>query len=244
MFILKFKNCDVCVNPLVAIVELIAIFCLLHAIPSVADLGLHFVDYLIITFLVFTGSLGSLFMHEYAHSLAARWMQLPIKGITVSVFGAFTSVDGQPSTPKGAFIVSIAGPLMNIFIGVIFYTSHIAFGYLDIAGTACFCLAVFNGIFSAYNLLPVMPLDGGLIVRSAFWTTSRDWGWSTRISFNVGTGFILICIATGIVNIFTHNPVMGVLSLIVGLSLLQSERMAYQQMWAARFLNTLNPKRP
>lgn len=230
-------------NPLVAIIEMIVIFCLVRAIPSVADLGLHFFDYLIISFLVLAGSLGSLFMHEYAHALAALSMRLPIKGITISVFGAYLSVDGQPSTPKEAFIISIAGPIMNIFMGAIFYAGHIAFRQLDIAGTVCFCLAVFNGIFSAYNLLPVMPLDGGFIVRSAFWTASRDWGWSTRISFNIGTGFILICIATGIVNIFIHNPVMGIFSIIVGLSLLQSEKVAYRQMWAARFLSTLNPKR-
>ncbi len=242
MFILKIKNCRVFVNPLVAVVEMVIIFCLLHAIPSVADLRLHFVDYLIISFLVFAGSIGSLFMHEYAHVLAALLMRLPIKGITISVFGAYTSVDGQPSTPKEAFVISIAGPLMNIFMGAIFYAGHIAFQQLDIAGTVCFCLAVFNGIFSAYNLLPVMPLDGGFIVRSAFWTASRDWGWSTRISFNIGTGVILICIVTGIVNIFIHNPVMGVFFLIVGIGLWQSERLAYQQMSAARFLSMLNPK--
>ncbi len=239
---MKFGKCEVCVNPLFAIIEMIMIFCLLHAIPSVADLGLHFVDYLIISFLVFVGSLGSLFMHEYAHVLAALSMRLPVKGITISVFGAYTSVDGQPSTPKEAFIVSIAGPLMNILMGVIFYSGHIAFQKLDIAGTVCFCLAVFNGIVSAYNLLPVMPLDGGFIVRSAFWTATRDWGWSTRISFNIGTGFILICIVTGIVNIFIHNPVMGVLFLIAGLCLWQSERLAYQQMLAARFLSMLNAR--
>jgi Zn-dependent protease len=242
MFILKIKNYRVLVNPLIAGVEMVIIFCLLHFIPSVADLGLHFVDYLTISFLVFAGSLGSLFMHEYAHVLGALLMRLPIKGITISVFGAYTSVDGQPSTPKEAFVVSNAGPLKNIFMGAIFYTGHIAFRQLDIAGTVCFCLAVFNGIFGAYNLLPVMPLDGGFIVRSAFWTASRDWGWSTRISFNIGTGVILVCLATGIVNIFIHNPVTGVLFLIVGIGLWQTERLAYQQMSAARFLSMLNPK--
>jgi Zn-dependent protease len=241
MFILKFRNCRVYLNPLFAIIEMIIIFSLLHIIPSLADLGLHFVDCLIISFLVFAGFLGSLFMHEYAHVLAAIPMRLPTKGITISVLGAYTSVDGQSSTPKEAF-VALAGPFMNIVLGAVFYAGHIAFRQWDIAVAACFCLAVFNGIFGAYNLLPVMPLDGGFVVRSAFWTASRDWWWSTRISFSIGTGFILIGIVTGIVNIFMHNPVTGVLFLFVGLSLWQHERLAYQQISAARFLSMVDLK--
>ena len=228
-------------HPLFAVVEVIIIFCLLHVIPSLADLGLHFVDSLIISSLVFSGFLGSLFLHEYAHVLAARMMRLPTNGITISVFGAYTSVDGQTSTPKDA-LVALAGPLMNIFLGAIFYAGQIAFRQLDIAGTVCFCLAALNGIFSVYNLLPVMPLDGGFVVRSAFWTASRDWWWSTRISFNIGTGFILIGIVTGIVNILIHNPVTGVFFLIVAISLWKHERQAYQQMSAARFLSTMDLK--
>jgi Zn-dependent protease len=242
MLVLKSKNCTMYVNPLVAVAELAVIFCLVHVIPSVADPGLNSLDYLLISFLVLIGSLCSLYAHEYAHTLAARWMRLQINGITVSVVGAFTSIESQPSTPKEAFIVSVAGPLMNILIAAFFYGGHIIFRHLDILGAACFCLAAFNGIFSTYNLLPVMPLDGGFIVRSAFWTASRNWGWSTRISFKIGTGFILASIAAGIVNIFIHNRVMGVISIMVGLSLLQSERAAYQQTAMARFMSVLCPR--
>ncbi len=241
MFILKFKNCRVCVNPLFAVIEMIIIFCLLHVIPSLANRGLHFVDCLIISSLVFVGFLVSLFMHEYAHVLAARTMRLPTKGITLSVFGAYTSFDSQTFTTKEA-VVALAGPIMNIFLGAIFYAGHIAFRQLNIAGTLCYCLAVLNGIFSVYNLLPVMPLDGGFVVRAAFSTASRDWWWSTRISFNIGTGFILIGIVAGIVNIFMNNPVTGIFFIIVCISLWKHERLAYQQMSAARFLSMLDLK--
>jgi len=241
VFILKFGKCEVCVHPVAAIIEMLVIACLVHAIPSVAVLGLHFIDYLTVSSLILIGLLGSLYMHEFAHSFAARRTNLSIKGITISIFGASTSVEGEPSTPKQAFAVSVAGPLMNIFLGAAFYMGYIVFQELDIAGTVCFCLAVFNGVFSAYNLLPVMPLDGGFIARSVFWTVSRDWWWSTRMSFNMGAGVIFFCVVTGIVNMLMHNYIIGGFSLIAGLCLWQSERLAYQQISAARFLGTLNP---
>jgi Zn-dependent protease len=241
MFVLKLRNCRVCVNPVCAAVEVVIIFCLLQVLPSVAGRGLHVVDSLIISFLVFAGFLVSLFMHEYAHVLAARAMRLPANGITISVFGAYTSVDGKACTPKVA-LVALAGPFMNIVLGAFFYAGHIVFRQMDIAGTACFCLAVLNGIFSVYNLLPVMPLDGGFVVRAACCTASRDWWWSTRLSFNIGTGFLLIGIAAGIINILFNNLVTGIFFLILGISLLNHERLAYRQMSAERFLSMLDLK--
>ena len=242
MLILKFRNFRVYVNPVAAIIEMIGISYIVNSVPSVAGPGLNFLGYLVVSFLILVGLLGSLFAHEYAHFLAARWIRLPVEGITISVFGAYTSVDGEPSTPKDAFIISIAGPLMNVFIGAIFYAGYIVFPQAEIAAAVCFCLAVFNGVLGAYNLLPVMPLDGGFIVRSAFWKASRDWGRSTRISFDIGTGVVLICIVTGVINLFMRNTVAGVFFLIFGICLWQSERLAYQQMSAARFLSMVSPR--
>ena len=85
MHILKYKNCRVCVTPLVAMVEMIAIFYAVHAFAAVEGLAFSVVDCLIISALIFIGSLGSLFMHEYAHMLAAQRMGLPVQGIIISL---------------------------------------------------------------------------------------------------------------------------------------------------------------
>jgi hypothetical protein len=61
------------------------------------------------------------------------------------------------------------------------------------------------------------------------------------MSFNMGAGVIFFCMVTGIVNILLHNYIIGGFSLIAGLCLWQSERLAYQQISAARFLGTMNP---
>lgn len=170
MVSLKTGNCEIYVNPLLSFIELAAIFCLVKAVPFFNGLGMDNLDSMIVSLLILVGSLVSLFLHEYAHFLAARWMGMPVRGIAISLLGAYTSFEREPSTPKEAFVVSLAGPLINILAGFVFYVCYLAFQHFSIlAGTAFLSIAVFNGIFSAYNLLPVMPLDGALVVRSAFW---------------------------------------------------------------------------
>jgi hypothetical protein len=87
-----------------------------------------------------------------------------------------------------------------------------------------------------------MPLDGALIVRSAFWRASSNHGWSTRVSFNIGNGVILISIIVGMINIVIFKLVISAAFLSLGLSLWQTERLAYQQMMSAKFFNILNTK--
>jgi Zn-dependent protease len=241
MFILKFNNCRVFVTPLVAAMEMVIIFHSLHAIPSIYNLGLNFIEYGVISSLILMGTLGSFFMHEYGHSLAARWMRLPVREINLSLLGAFTSV-AEPPSPKAAFIISTAGPLVNILIGIILYAAHLAFKGSDIISTVCSCLSVFNVTFAAFNLLPVLPLDGGFIVRSAFWSATSDLTWANEMSFNIATGFILICFLAGIISVFMPHPVVSVIFFIVGLSLWQSERSVHRQMLAASFWNMMNPE--
>jgi len=243
MVSLKTRNCEICVNPLCFVIELAAIFFLMKAVPFFSGLGMSNLDFMIVSLLILVGSLVSLCLHESAHFWAARWMDLPVRGITISMFGAYTSFDSEPSTPKEAFVVSMAGPLINILAGFVFYVCHLAFQHFSIlAGTAFLSIAVFNGIFSAYNLLPVMPLDGALVVRAAFWRASRNQVWSTRVSFNIGNCVVLICLIAGMVNIVIFKLLISAVFFILGISLWQTERLAYQQMMSAKFFNILRTK--
>ena len=242
MAILQLGKCRVCISPLFAIVEIVIISCCIQAIAAIHDLGLHSIDHMVISFLILVGSMGCLFMHEYAHVLAAQRMGLTVREIIVSLFGAYTSLDGEPLQPKEALVVSIAGPVSNILAGIILYAGHLAFLKSDIISTVFFCLSIFNGVLSAYNLMPVMPLDGGMIVRSTLWLLSGNWTWSTRRALLIGNGFAVVCIIAGIILIFMHTAIMSAVSFLLGLSLWQNDKLVYQQMLTANILNIVNPK--
>jgi Zn-dependent protease len=242
MFIMRYKNIGVCINPLVAVIELIVIIYILSMLPSLAGHGFSCISYAVISFLILIGLIGSLFLHEYAHFLVARRMRLQIKKMTISLCGSYTLFDSEPSTAKSSFMISVAGPLMNILIGIILYAAHLVLKESAIVSTIFFCLSVFNVILSVYNLLPVMPLDGGCIVRSVLWNKGNNFIRSNHMSFNIGNAFIFICFLTGIVSIFAFHLVMSIICFVLGISLWQSAKLAYQQMVTAQLFSMLSPK--
>jgi Zn-dependent protease len=239
MVSMGYGNIRVCVHPLIAVPEMIIIMYILSVLPSLAVNGFNYVNYAMISSLILAGSLGSLFLHEYAHLLAARIMRLPVEKMTISLFGAHTSFDGEPSTAKSLFVISAAGPLMNSLIGIIFYVAHLLLIESAVVSTIFLCLSVFNGVLSAYNLLPVMPLDGGCIVRSVLWSKGKNVPRSNQLSFTIGNAFIFICFLTGIVGIFSFRPVISIICFVLGVSLWKSSTLAYQQMMTARFFSSV-----
>ena len=70
------------------------------------------------------GALGlfiSIVAHEFCHSIVARKFGMPMKGITLFIFGGVAEMGDEPPTAKAEFSMAIVGPLSSIAIAVIFY---------------------------------------------------------------------------------------------------------------------------
>ncbi|HQG32174.1 MAG TPA: site-2 protease family protein, partial [Deltaproteobacteria bacterium] len=70
------------------------------------------------------GALGlflSVIFHEMSHSLVARRFGLPMRGITLFIFGGVSEMTEEPRNPKTEFSMAIAGPVSSIVIGFLFY---------------------------------------------------------------------------------------------------------------------------
>jgi Zn-dependent protease/CBS domain-containing protein len=141
---------------------------------------------------------ASVLFHELAHSLLARSRGVPVKGITLFIFGGVSQLDGEPSNAPSEAWISAIGPLASLFLAVLFYAlallarppSAVAlmFGYLAFANAA---LAVFN-------ILPAYPLDGGRVLHALVWRTTKDRLRATRIAARIGGAIALVLIAGGI----------------------------------------------
>jgi Zn-dependent protease/predicted transcriptional regulator len=175
----------------------------------------------------------SVILHELSHSLISRKRGLPIKGITLFIFGGVAEMREEPESAKTEFLMSVAGPISSILIGFGFYGVYTA-GRLNswpipVNGVFSY-LAMINFILAGFNLLPAYPLDGGRILRSALWRWKGNIRWATRVASYIGSGFGIGLIVFGVFNFIGGNLIGGIWMFLIGLFLRSASQMSYQQL--------------
>jgi Zn-dependent protease/CBS domain-containing protein len=216
--------------------------------PS-ADPGLPKEDYWWMAAIAALALFGSIVIHEFAHSVVARRNGLPMKGITLFVFGGVAEMGGEPQAPGVEFWMAIAGPLTSVFIGVVAYAIYrgtVGVWPVPVTGVLHY-LGWINWMLAAFNLIPAFPLDGGRVLRSALWHYQRDLGRATRIASNIGQIFGAMLMGLGVVELFFGGFVSAVWWFILGMFLRNAAQQSYQQMMiqgalkdepVSRFMNT------
>ncbi len=182
------------------------------------------------------GALGlfvSIVFHELWHSLIARRFGLPMRGITLFIFGGIAEMNEEPPSAKAEFFMAIAGPLSSIVLGFIFLgvasLSRILAWPLPVSAVFDY-LKFINWLLAGFNLVPAFPLDGGRVLRSALWKWKDNLAWATRISSEIGSGFGLLLAFIGILNIIGGAIIGGIWWLLIGLFLRNASQMSYQRL--------------
>jgi Zn-dependent protease/CBS domain-containing protein len=178
------------------------------------------------------GLFGSIVAHELCHSLVARRYNLPMKGITLFIFGGVAEMGGEPESPKVEFLMAIAGPIASIAIGFVFYLlRNIGEGIWrpEALGVVSY-LAWINLVLAAFNLVPAFPLDGGRVLRSVLWQLQGDLQRATRIASRIGSGFGLALMLFGGYQFVRGNIVAAVWYVLIGMFLQRASRMSYEQV--------------
>lgn len=180
----------------------------------------------------------SIVVHEFCHSLVARKYGIPMRGITLFIFGGVAEMGDQPRSAKAEFMMAAAGPLASILIAFLFYGIYtMGTGTLaePISGVIEY-LAYINGILAAFNLVPAFPLDGGRILRSILWGLKKDLRWATRISASIGSAFGILLIVLGVFHILRGNFIGGMWWFLIGMFLQGAAKASYQQLLTRRAL--------
>lgn len=173
---------------------------------------------------------ASVLAHELAHSLMARAQGLPVRNITLFLFGGVSNIQREPPSPRAEFLITIVGPATSIVLGLFFIFGGIVWAgqrgvaLTQVAGddptavlrqlgpvvTVLFWLGPINLLLGVFNLIPGFPLDGGRILRSALWALTDNLRRATRWASWVGQGVAWLLIIAGISMIFGANlPVFG-----------------------------------
>ena len=179
------------------------------------------------------GVFFSIVFHEFSHSIVARFFGMPIRGITLFIFGGVAEMESEPPNPKAEFLMAIAGPISSFLLAAVLWgTATIAEDAtwpLPVTGVLS-TLAVINFTVAVFNLAPAFPLDGGRVLRAALWHWRRDLHEATFISSRIGRGFGTALMILGVVAFVGGNLIGGMWWFLIGIFVRGAASSSYQQL--------------
>ena len=187
------------------------------------------------------GAIGlfvSILAHELGHAVVARRFDMPVRSITLFIFGGVAELSQEPPGAKAEFFVAIAGPIVSVLVGIGCYAAAVGVEELfatSVVGVLWY-LGIINGVVVVFNMIPAFPLDGGRVLRSILWHVQGSLRWSTRITSSIGSGFGLVLILLGVLNFVGGNFVGGMWQFLIGMFLRGAAQMSYQQVQIRRAL--------
>jgi Zn-dependent protease len=125
---------------------------------------------------------GSVLAHELGHSFVALRERIPVRGITLFIFGGVAQIEQEPRSPGGEFRIAIAGPLTSLGLGILFGALWLAAPASSLVDAPAMYLARINLILAVFNLIPGFPLDGGRVLRALVWWWTRSYSRATRLA--------------------------------------------------------------
>jgi len=138
-------------------------------------------------------------IHESGHVVVARIIGLPVSlPVMIPFLGAFVSMKQRPRTVAQESIMAIGGPVLGSIAAGLCYLGYLAMPDSS-TGQLLRALAYFGFLINLFNLLPVIPLDGGRITAAlhpALWL--------------LGFGALLALV------IYQPNPLLIVILLLAG----------------------------
>lgn len=182
------------------------------------------------------GALGlfvSVVFHELSHSLVARAYGLPMKGITLFIFGGVAEMGDEPPNAKTEFLMAVAGPLASVVLGGALLGAGVVISVIDVAPAVAMVvgwLGLINLILAAFNMIPGFPLDGGRVLRSILWAWKGNLRWATRIAAEVGGIFGFVLIAMGVLEVMMGEFVSGMWWFLIGMFIRYAAKQGYQQV--------------
>lgn len=183
---------------------------------------------------------ASLLAHEFSHSLVAMHNDLPIKGITLFVFGGVAHMEKEPPTPAVEFKMAAAGPAMSFCLALLFLGLSLAsynLGLPHFVLSITQYLMILNMAVGIFNLIPGFPLDGGRILRAALWHFMHDIRRATAIASGFGKGFAFFLMGFGLFNLLSGALIPGIWLIFIGFFVMEAADASYRQLIMKKFMS-------
>jgi Zn-dependent protease len=156
----------------------------------------------------------SLGVHELARAAVGGGRE---PQLTLYLLGA-QAEGGEPETPRAEAKAAAAGLLANVALAVLAgcaWQISAGAGTHPAITTGLALVAIANACLLVLHVLPVLPLDGGRMLRSALWAVGGDRRRATWLASRNGRWFALGIIATG-ASILIAGYALGLVLILAG----------------------------
>lgn len=185
----------------------------------------------------------SVLLHELGHSLVAIGQGVKVRSITLFLLGGVASVERECPTALGALLVALAGPAVSLAIGVgLLAGVHGVSHHSGVLGEMLTQLGALNLVLALFNLLPGLPLDGGLVVKALVWQVTGSRRRGLEVANACGRFLSFLAIGLGSVLLLRGGGISGAWLLLLGWFGLGAARNQSQILQVQQALRELKVK--
>lgn len=159
---------------------------------------------------------ASVLVHELGHSWVALRHGIPIRSITLFIFGGVAQIGREPETPGVELRIAIAGPLTSFGLALAFAAAGFLAQPVPFLAAPAVYLARINGLLALFNLIPGFPLDGGRVFRAMVWGWTGSFDRASQLATTTGQLVAFGFIGYGIVSALGGNALGGVWMILIG----------------------------
>jgi Zn-dependent protease/CBS domain-containing protein len=173
---------------------------------------------------------ASVLLHELGHALVALRNRIPVKGITLFVFGGVAQITREPETPGAEFRIAIAGPLVSLALAGLFGGLYLIDQSIPLLAAPSEYLMRLNFMLVLFNMIPGFPLDGGRVLRAIIWRLTGSQVRATQLASIGGQVVAFAFIGWGFISLFGGNFINGLWLIFIGWFLQNAAASAGQQV--------------
>ena len=173
---------------------------------------------------------ASVLLHELGHSVLALREGVPVKSITLFIFGGVAQIGREPPTAGAEFRIAIAGPLTSLGLAATFGGLGAVLSDFAVLAVPLAYLGRINLLLALFNMIPGFPLDGGRVLRAALWAFRGDLGNATRWAARTGQAIAFGFIGVGVLQFVFGGFGNGLWLAFIGWYLNNAARASYQQV--------------
>ena len=221
---------------LFAVVLFTVIFQSDYATSAEVDVGRSWGLGLLTTLLLFT----SVLLHELGHALMALREGVKVLSITLFHLGGIARVERECPTPLGNLRIAAAGPLVSLLLALVMFLGAGALSpEQPLLSTLLTQVASLNLVLGLFNLLPGLPLDGGLILKALVWKISGSRERGVQVASASGRALSILMIVLGGLILWRGGGLFGFMLMLIGWFGLGANRSQSQMLLLQKVLQDL-----